>query len=170
MIVDKYGQHVYDEGEVFDVLMHSDEDKPGPFLLKDPMHNIENTNECVGYQAFVRYAESDLSVEEFDKLQQTTWWMPDDYKELDIAAHVLDLCNGNQAELQRCGEELLLFQEKGLFDLLRYLKFLVDVMELNDIIWGVGRGSSVSSYVLYKLKVHKINSMYYDLDISEFLR
>jgi DNA polymerase III alpha subunit len=72
--------------------------------------------------------------------------------------------------LQRCGQELLLYQERGLFDLLKYLKYLVDVMQQHAIIWGVGRGSSVASHVLYKLGVHRINSLYYNLDISEFLR
>jgi DNA polymerase III alpha subunit len=64
----------------------------------------------------------------------------------------------------------MLFQERNLFDLLRYLKYLVDVMTENQLIWGVGRGSSVASFVLYKLKVHRINSMYYELDPAEFLR
>ena len=95
--------------------------------------------------------------------------MPNEYKNLDIAAYVLNLCD-TQEELQRCGQELLLYQERNLFDLLRYLKYLVDLMIENQIIWGVGRGSSVSSYVLYKLGVHRINSMYYNLDIKEFLR
>jgi DNA polymerase III alpha subunit len=63
-----------------------------------------------------------------------------------------------------------LYQERNLFDLLRYLKYLVDVMQTNRMIWGVGRGSSVASYVLYKLGVHKINSLYYELDPAEFLR
>jgi DNA polymerase III alpha subunit len=95
--------------------------------------------------------------------------MPPEYQALDIAEHVLSLCN-TQEELQRCGQELLLFQERNLFDLLKYLKYLVDVMRDNHVIWGVGRGSSVSSYVLYLLGIHKINSMFYDLDPSEFLR
>jgi DNA polymerase III alpha subunit len=43
-------------------------------------------------------------------------------------------------------------------------------MRDNNIVWGVGRGSSVSSYVLYLLGVHRVNSLYYDLDIHEFLR
>ena len=62
------------------------------------------------------------------------------------------------------------YQERNLFDLLRYLKYLVDLMRKNRLIWGVGRGSSVASYVLYLLGVHRIDSMYYDLDPSEFLR
>ena len=68
------------------------------------------------------------------------------------------------------GKELLLYQEKDLFDLLRYLKYLIDTMKQNGIIWGVGRGSSVASYVLYLLEVHRIDSMYYDLSPEEFLR
>ncbi len=57
-----------------------------------------------------------------------------------------------------------------MFDLLRYLVYLVDVMKQNQVIWGVGRGSSVASYVLYLLGVHRIDSMFYDLDVTEFLR
>jgi DNA polymerase-3 subunit alpha len=95
--------------------------------------------------------------------------MPEEYKQLDIAVHILSLCESD-AELQRCGAELLLYQERDLFNLLRYLKYLVDVMTANQVIWGVGRGSSVSSYVLYKLGVHRIDSLYYNLDAAEFLR
>ena len=95
--------------------------------------------------------------------------MPDQYRTLDIAEHVLKLCS-TEAQLQRCGAELLLYQERGLFDLLRYLTYLVDVMRDNHVIWGVGRGSSVASYVLYLLGVHRIDSMYYELDPAEFLR
>jgi len=114
------------------------------------------------------WSETD-SQEVFDHAQQSTWHMPKEYKELDVAEHVLKLCS-TEAQLQRCGSELLLYQERGLFDLLRYLKYLVDVMKQNNVIWGVGRGSSVASYVLYLLGVHRINSMYYELDPTEFLR
>jgi DNA polymerase-3 subunit alpha len=95
--------------------------------------------------------------------------MSDEYKQLDIAEYVLSLCQ-TESELQRCGAELLLYQERNLFDLLCYLKYLVDVMVKHNIIWGVGRGSSVASYVLYKLGVHRIDSLYYNLDVAEFLR
>jgi len=95
--------------------------------------------------------------------------MPEEYKQLDIAKLVLDLCV-TPAELQRVGHELILYQERNLFDLLRYLKYLVDVMKTNRMIWGVGRGSSVASHVLYLLGVHRVNSLFYELDPEEFLR
>ena len=110
-----------------------------------------------------------VTVEDFDRQNQSRWLMPDEYKHMDIAEYVLSLCD-SEAALQRVGEELLLYQARDLFDLLRYLKFLVDVMKSNNLIWGVGRGSSVSSYVLYLLKIHRIDSLHYNLDIAEFLR
>ena len=111
----------------------------------------------------------ETSVSEFHSAQQSHWHMPEEYKNLDIAEYVLGLCN-SEAELQRCGTELMLYQERNLFDLLKYLKYLVDVMQTNQIIWGVGRGSSVASFILYKLGVHRINSLFYNLDVHEFLR
>ena len=57
-----------------------------------------------------------------------------------------------------------------MFMLLKYLKYLVDTMRNNNIVWGVGRGSSVASFVLFLIGVHKINSLYYDLPIEEFLK
>jgi len=95
--------------------------------------------------------------------------MPDRYKELDIAQWILDQCGG-PAELQRAGEELILYQERNLFNLLKYLKYLVDTLRTNNVVWGVGRGSSVSSFVLYLIGVHRIDSLYYDLGIEEFLK
>jgi DNA polymerase III alpha subunit len=109
------------------------------------------------------------SVEEFDLTQQTNWAMPTEYQTLDIAQFILDKCT-TDAELQRVGKELILYQERDLFNLLRYLKYFVDTMRENKILWGLGRGSSVSSYVLYLIGVHKINSLYYDLPIEEFLK
>jgi DNA polymerase III alpha subunit len=108
--------------------------------------------------------------------------MPDEYKELDIKVWLLEKL---QEELQsdprggsavyskewtRVNEEYAEYASRGMDDLLRYMIYLVDFMRENDIVWGVGRGSSVASYVLYLIGVHKINSIQYDLDWTEFLR
>jgi DNA polymerase III alpha subunit len=115
------------------------------------------------------YHQITQTVEEFDSTLQKNWHMPQEYKVLDIAKYVLDLCQ-TDAELQRVGQELLLYQERDLFDLLRYLKYLVDTLRKNNVVWGVGRGSSVASYVLFLIGVHRIDSLYYDLNIDEFLK
>jgi len=139
-------------------------------MLVEPGVNLETASAYLEQvPELVEYALTDMTVEEFDAMKQNSWHMPDEYKNLDIAEYILSLCDSD-ARLQRCGEELMLFQERNLFDLLRYLKYLVDTLRANNMIWGVGRGSSVASYVLYLLGVHRIDSMFYDLDHREFLR
>lgn len=168
-----FGELVFSENDVCDLLMQGRTIDSLERVVVDETVNIEEL------AMFVERPESLLtwtfpynqgfSVPEFHLTQQMSWHMPKEYKQLDIAAHVLGLCK-TEAELQRVGEELLLYQERNLFDLLRYLRYLVDVMIENNIIWGVGRGSSVASYVLYKLGVHRVDSLFYNLNINEFLR
>ena len=169
MITDTVGQIVLDEADVIDMIMAGRDLESISNALVDSTVDLEAAAfwlECV--PKFTYWTEP-LDQEEFDFVQQQNWHMPDRYKQLDIAEHVLTLCT-TDAELQRCGHELMLYQERGLFDLLRFLTYLVDIMRENHVIWGVGRGSSVSSYVLYKLGIHRIDSMFYDLDVEEFLR
>jgi DNA polymerase III alpha subunit len=172
MIKNKFGEQIYTQDDVCDLLMQGHDLDTFQGMIVDQINLDELAHVLEHVPSFVEYdkiCQEDLSQEAYDHRCQSTWHMPTEYQQLDIAVHVLGLCS-TDAELQRVGEELLLFQERGLFDLLRYLKYLVDVMQENHVIWGVGRGSSVASYVLYLLGVHRINSMYYDLDPHEFLR
>ena len=116
-----------------------------------------------------QYEASTATKQEFDTNNQSKWAMPKEYIELDIAKWVLDQCKTSE-ELQRAGNELIKYQDREMFMLLRYLKYLVDTMRKHKVVWGVGRGSSVSSYVLFLLGIHKINSLYYQLSIDEFLK
>lgn len=172
MKTDKFGQLIFSENDVINLYLQGHDVATLEHLLVDQTIDLETAASILdNVPAFVRYDEmaQQQTVEEFDHRCQATWYMPEEYKRMDIAEHVLSLCRSD-AELQRCGQELMLFQERNLFDLLRYLKYLVDVMQSNKLIWGVGRGSSVASYVLYKLGVHRIDSLYYELDPAEFLR
>jgi DNA polymerase III alpha subunit len=112
-----------------------------------------------------------ISVEQFDTNLQDNWFMPEGYKStsFDIVTWLLDKCT-TEIEKNRVLEELQLFAQHDMIELLCYLRYLVDIMQQNNIIWGVGRGSSVSSYILFLIGVHRINSIKYDLDIQEFLK
>lgn len=173
MKINKFGEFIYDENDMCDLLMQGHDISRLRNVTIDSNLNVEYLSGLIDdSESMLTWKppqdDSD-SVKEFDKLNQSSWFMPEQYKNMDIAEHVLSLCNSQQ-ELQRCGQELIEFQNRNLFDLLRYMKYLVDVMQQHKIIWGVGRGSSVASYVLYKLGVHRIDSLYYDLDLNEFLR
>jgi DNA polymerase III alpha subunit len=131
--------------------------------------NFDDILQLENIPELVKYVDPKTSVEDFDNNNQSKWHLPIEYLNMDIAQYVLDKCN-TETELQRAGEELIKFQERDMFILLKYLKYLVDTMRKNNIVWGVGRGSSVASFVLFLLEVHRINSLYYDLSIDEFLK
>ena len=171
MKTDEIGRMVFNEDDIVDMIMSGHDITLLKNVIVDQTVDLEtaalileNVPRFIKYDSLAKETKT-----EFDHRSRNTWFMPDEYKQLDIAEYVLGLCESS-AELQRCGEELLLYQERDLFDLLRYLKYLVDLMTQNRLIWGVGRGSSVASFVLYKLGVHRIDSLYYDLDPAEFLR
>lgn len=168
MIKDIYGQIILTESELCDEYLKNP-DKQFLSTLVDKPILFDSNLELEKIPELLEYNVSTMSMSEFDQVNQTVWLMPEQYKQMDIAKYVLDKCKSD-AELQRVGQELLLYQELGMFSLLQYLKYLVDIMKANDIVWGVGRGSSVASFVLYLLEVHKINSLHYDLDIVEFLK
>jgi len=170
MKYDKYGRNYTESNELCNLLYRNPDLDLSLFLVEDPQEFNKSKHtlhaDVPNLFGYVTLADS---IEEFDQRFQKKWHMPDEYKELDIAAYVLGLCTQDY-ELQRVGEELLLFQERDAFNLLRYMKYLVDTLRKNNVVWGVGRGSSVASYVLFLLGVHKINSIYYNLDIEEFLK
>jgi len=171
MIQDKFGQLIFNEYDIINLVMQGRDISTIDHMLVDKSVDLKTASLILeNIPKFIDYDElPKISINEFDHCNQNNWHMPEEYKHIDIAQHVLNLCK-TDAEMQRCGQELLLYQERNLFDLLRFLKYLVDVMTENRVIWGVGRGSSVASYVLYKLEVHRIDSMFYDLDPHEFLR
>jgi len=166
------GEMIFDEEDLCDLVMQGRDISAFKNMMVDKTVDLESAVMILeDVPTFIQYNElaESTTTDDFDQRCQRNWYMPQEYKELDIAAYVLNLCK-TDAEMQRVGEELLLYQERDLFDLLRYLHYLVNVLKESNVIWGVGRGSSVASYVLYLLGVHRINSMFYDLDPHEFLR
>ena len=168
MRTDIYGQQIYNEMELC-LLYLQDPNRTIKRALVENEIKFDEVLELENAPELVQYNKLDMTVEQFDNNNQSNWLMPEQYKTMDIAQYILNQCQG-EAELQRAGEELLLFQERDMFVLLRYLKYLVDTMRTNNIVWGVGRGSSVASFVLFLLGIHRINSLYYDLSIDEFLK
>ena len=176
MNYDHFGQPYYSSEELFELLYQDPKLDLSNFLVSDP-NKFNNAVRVLFADIPLLSQHFDIPpnilnldlISKFDQQNQESWFMPDAYKNLDIAEWVLAQCK-TEAELQRVGHELLLFQERNLMNLLRFLKYLVDELRKNNVVWGVGRGSSVSSYVLYLIGIHKINSLYYDLPIEEFLK
>ena len=114
----------------------------------------------------------DIDVDTFHKQQQDKWFMPEHYKTLDIEEHIAKYVpkDASPEVFKRISNELELYKTRNLYPVLRVLIYIIDTMRKHNLVWGVGRGSSVASYVLYLLGVHKVDSLKYNLDIKEFLK
>lgn len=169
MFKDKYGQLIFNEYDLVDLYLTNTEFSTKREILVENDILFDDSLDLKTPTKVKKYQKLDISIEDFDIQSSNTWHFPAKYQTFDIAKFVLDQCQ-SETELQRAGEELLMFQERDMLILLKYLKYLVDTMRNNNIVWGVGRGSCVSSFVLFLIGIHKINPIYYDLDVSEFLK
>ncbi len=141
-------------------------------VLCDPSDDIDQFNaamESQGFSTLQKYIPIDVDQKTFDGVCQSEWFMPDEYKKIDLISYLLEKCN-TQQEKFRVIEEVEEYNKREMRMILRYMIYLVDFMRENNIVWGVGRGSSVASYVLYLIGVHKVDSLKYNLDWREFLR
>jgi DNA polymerase III alpha subunit len=168
-MLDKHQRYQSDENTGMEMLYHSADINKVEFL---------NTNDITKFNAFaeelgIKKLEI-LGDDDFDRIN--TYIIPQHYKELDVESYVRQLIpNGvdgtdNAATSQRVEMELALYKEQGLIPILQVLIYVVDTLRKNNLVWGVGRGSSVASYILYLIGIHKVDSLKYNLDIKEFLK
>lgn len=129
-------------------------------------HQSELLNETI---TFLDAPEEELTFDEFHEKCAEEWIFPKIYQQIDVKKWLLDKCKTEQ-EIDRVHEEYKLYEERDLVMLLRLFIFLVEYMRKNNFIWGVGRGSSVASYILYLIGVHRVNSLKYQLDIKDYLK
>lgn len=127
------------------------------------------------YQQSLRLLDSDLQQLLTDPAQLTEqawydrWLTPAAYAKIDVLAHCLALCS-TDTQRDRTRMELQLFEARAMLPVLRHLIYMVDNLRQRGIVWGVGRGSSVSSYVLFLIGINRIDPMKFDLDVGEFLK
>ena len=150
-------------------------------LYKDPNFDISKLylNDIDKYSQSLKELGIDLPVinnapkrekpELFDKANCEHWHMPEKYYQINVLQWLLDKCQNDEEKI-RVQMEYDLFEKKDFIRVLQFLIYFIDTLRANNIVWGVGRGSSVASFCLFLIGVHKINPMLYNLDITEFLR
>lgn len=166
MLKDTFGNPIFQEKDIFNMFYK------GQLEYLDQIF-VESTDDIS--KLFTQLGIQNKTVDQyeslkfFDEANQCNWFIPDEYKTFPIVDWLYNQCKTPE-EKNRVEEELTAFIEHNMFDLLFCLKYIVDTLRQNNIVWGVGRGSSVASFVLYLIGVHKINPIKYNLDWREFLR
>lgn len=108
--------------------------------------------------------------EPFDHaVRQNEWFYPDEFETFDLDDFFAQLCT-TEEQTTRVKYELKLYRECGLEKLLRWAVWFMCTVQQKDLFIGVGRGSSVSSYCLYLIGMHMIDSIKYGLDPEEFFK
>lgn len=127
---------------------------------------------------FNRFTTEKIRVKENLETFDITWNLPEKYINLNIES-LLEICL--EQDIKNCSEseqlirskryiqEINIFKSKELFPVLHVIHYVIDTFKLNNVVWGIGRGSCVSSYILYLLEVHDVDPITYELNIADFL-
>lgn len=167
MRLDKFSNPIFTNKELLEALYQGYELNSDDIIFCERSDDLTQLEQTLGFN-FQSIKDLDCDIIDYDLACQQDWYMPDEYKQMDIEGFLAYKCP--KENYQRLIEELQAYRDKNMLDLLRWLKYFVDTCRKHNIVWGVGRGSSVASYVLYLIGVHKIDSIKYKLDWQEFLR
>jgi DNA polymerase III alpha subunit len=169
MRLDKYSNPIFNETDLFDALYKGYQFSVDDTMLVEQTDAVKQLEQQIGFN-FLEPYDTHFEVIDYDAACQSNWQMPDEYKTMDIEQWVWSQTPPWDPNHTRVEEELAAYKARNMLDLLRWLKYFVDTCSKENIVWGVGRGSSVASYVLFLLGVHSIDSIKYNLDWQEFLR
>lgn len=164
--IDEFGRAVVTSDGLFE-LWFSGEQTDDVTVLMD--EEVERYNrQCIQHgkdEHLIKPPAEPLSHEQ--RLSQ--WTIPEQYQQIDVRNWCLMRCSRSD-EIERVEKEMKLYEARGMLPVLRALIYMVDALRARNILWGVGRGSSVASYVLFLLGVHRIDSIRFGLDVEDFLR
>ena len=167
--INDHGDCIFTEQDAIDVLYTHPNTDISKLFFNDTKKYNESLKKLGIDLPLINTVPNRETLSKFDEKNCNNWYMPDKYYQVNVLEWLLDKCQ-NDAEKKRVRDEYELFEKKKFIKVLQFLMYFVDTLRANNIVWGVGRGSSVSSFCLFLIGVHKINPMLYDLDYREFLR
>jgi len=169
MRLDQFGNPIFNSQDIFKFLYQGKIANLKEITV-DHSEEIEQLERTAGFN-FQRFNDQldQINIEDFDQALQSDWFMPAEYRKFNIEEYCIDRCTTAE-QIRRVKEEMAEYERRGMLTLLQWTKHFVDTCNENGIVWGVGRGSSVASFVLFLLGVHQIDSVKYNLDWQEFLR
>ena len=167
--INDHGDVIFTEQDAIDLLYTDPNFNISKLFFEDTEKYTASLKELGIDLPIINTAPKRESLKEFDWNNINNWHMPEKYYQIDVLEWLLAKCQ-NDDERTRVQMEYMLFEQKEFVKVLQFLIYFIDTLRANNIVWGVGRGSSVSSFCLFLIGVHKINPLLYNLDITEFLR
>tara|TARA_B100000900_G_scaffold134588_1_gene113907 strand:- start:1882 stop:2406 length:525 start_codon:yes stop_codon:yes gene_type:complete len=166
--INETGDCIYTEQDVINLLYSDPHLDIQKLYFEDPTQ-YNSSVQKTGIGTKLSTVPKRPSPEVFDLENINNWYMPEKYYQIDVKEYLLEKCQ-TQEERDRVELEYTLYEKKKFIKVLQFLIYFVDTLRANNLVWGVGRGSSVASFCLFLIGVHKINPLQYNLNIAEFLR
>ena len=167
--INDHGDVIFSEEDAIDLLYTNPEFDISKLYFDDVEKYSESLSQLGIDLPVINTVPKREKIELFDKQNCDEWHMPNQYYDINVLQWLLEKCQNDEEKL-RVQMEYDLFEKKNFIRVLQFLIYFIDTLRANNIVWGVGRGSSVASFCLFLIGVHKINPMLYNLDITEFLR
>jgi len=106
------------------------------------------------------------------------WSIPEPYYSLDLAVYLVEKFDERRPRdytpdeyrqaLERVALELEQVEIFGMVEFMRTVIYVLDMLRAHDVVWGVGRGSSCASYLLFIIGLHAVDCVRFDVPYEEF--
>ena len=170
-LTNKYGQVILDSNKLRDLLLCGRNISHTVVLADDEIALFNEFQDHLLTRPVVLSEPplEDCDFETFQHDRSSEWLIPEEYQNINVLEWLIDKCS-NGTEIERVNNEYVLFEERELIMLLRFFIYLVSYMRENKFVWGVGRGSSVASFILYLIGIHRVHSIRFGLEIEDYLK
>lgn len=156
------GRSVVDPDKVVDYLIKGLQ--PSDILVTESNEDVNNFN--------LRATETILTYDETLQLQPFSydWKIPQSYLDIDLTQYFQSKISSIDNEIVeiRVANELAEVNRRGFQNGLKTIIYIVDIFKQQNIVWGVGRGSSCASYLLFLIGLHCVDCIKYNVPFTEF--
>lgn len=152
-------------------------------LSSEDLHHVKVDvidDEIVSYNKLVSRKDRISTKTECNNINPK-WAIPDDYMSINVLEYATVKLDEHRKQemyseneyldrLERLAVEYKHFAKSKMVPVLRTLIYIINTFERDGVVWGPGRGSGVSSYLLYLLGVHDVDSVFFELELSDFIK
>ena len=137
--------------------------------------DIKQYNISSGYERPIEiWEDTGAGTETWPDPSTFEWTIPKKFLELNITELCITALEekglGTDEYVERLSWELIQMEEKDMHQFVRCLLYVTTQFKEKGVLWGVGRGSSCASLIMYLLGINKVDPVKYGIPAEEFFK
>lgn len=141
-----------------------------------PISKIISPEESEDIELYNNLADVSIAKNKSENdLLDFSWQIPKSYVDINLDRYILQELsnkipdeNKREQYLKRANDELHEIRFRGIEMLFKTLIYIIDRFKKSNTVWGVGRGSSCASLVLFIIGLHRVDPVKYGIPLTEF--